>query len=224
MSGEPIPPGQSAERTVLVADLDGGLLPPLATLEEILLALATWESDDLEDPPSERAPLRLPEPLAGQVALGAVERLVEALRPTQSRGPQLGRLLSPDGAYDHAAFTVLRLPAADIDVLSRTAQALGNPGLDRDIAGVVDGYAHTLSTDPRHPVHRTELVSQIARVAGLLDLAPTEQTQLLVARLTANQPGRDLALTEAEEAAYQHTADRMNAMWGLGSPAARTFY
>ncbi|MPQ96700.1 LuxR family transcriptional regulator [Modestobacter sp. I12A-02628] len=224
MSGRSEHAGHRAERTVLVVDLDGEFLPPLATLEELLCALATWESDDEEDPPLERQPLQLPAPLAGQVALGAVQRLIEALTPTQSLGPEHGRLLAPDGSHARAPLSVLVLPLADIRTLSLTAQALGNPGLDRDVAGVVDGYAHTLSTDPRHPVHRTELVSQIARVAGLLDLADTEQTQLLVARLSGNPPGRDLALTRAEEAAYDHTADRMNAMWGLGSPATRIFY
>ncbi|CCG05177.1 hypothetical protein [Blastococcus saxobsidens] len=83
-SSEETPPGQ---RTVLVVDLDGEPLAPLRALEEILLCLGTWEDDDRRDPGAGTEPLRLPAPLAGRVALAAVQRLLSALAPTQSRGP-----------------------------------------------------------------------------------------------------------------------------------------
>ena len=41
----------------------------------------------------------------------------------------------------------------------------------------------------------------------------TDASQLLVARLSASPPGLDLALTDAEEAAYACTLDRMTAIW-----------
>jgi hypothetical protein len=50
----------------------------------------------------------------------------------------------------------------------------------------------------------------------LLDLAPTEQTLLLIARLTGRRPRWNRALTTAEEAAYAYTLDRIRRMWSLG--------
>jgi hypothetical protein len=42
-----------------------------------------------------------------------------------------------------------------------------------------------------------------------------------VARLSASPPGLDLALTDAEEAAYTGTAARMTALWPQGSELTR---
>jgi hypothetical protein len=207
---------------VLMVDLDGEVLEPLSALDELLIALASWEADDRAGEPTVEAPLELPPPLADQVALGAVQRLTAALGPTQFRRTA-GRLSGPGGLVDHAQLTVLTLAAADVRILSSTAQALGHPALDADLADLVHSFAAGLSS-PRERVDRAEFVSRIARLAGLLDLAPTPESQLLVDRLTAAEPGTDVVLTPAEERAYEHTADRMNAMWGLGSAAARALY
>ncbi len=43
--------------------------------------------DDRRDPGTDTEPLRVPAPLTGRVALAAVQRLLTALAPTQSRGP-----------------------------------------------------------------------------------------------------------------------------------------
>jgi hypothetical protein len=72
--------------------------------------------------------------MANRFALAAAQRLLSALAPTQSRGPACGRLLAPDGRYEHASMTALILPAADIDLLCATAATLGHPVLDPDIA------------------------------------------------------------------------------------------
>jgi hypothetical protein len=92
-------PGQSDElpagqRIVLVADLDGEPLAPLRALEEILLRLGTWEDDDRRDPGTDREPLRVPAPLADQVALAAVQRLLTTVAPT-SPGDQGAAGCSP---------------------------------------------------------------------------------------------------------------------------------
>lgn len=215
-------PGQ--RRTVLVPDLDGELLAPLRELEEVLLSLSMWEDDDVEDPPTDRAPLTLPAPLANGAALAAVQRLAAALGPTQSLGPEHGRLLAPNGVSEHAPLSVLELAAADVEVLSAAAAELGRPGLDPDIADLVAHHAANLGGTYRAGVDRAELVSLVARLAGLLDLEATDDTRRLVARLSANSPGRDLALTEEEERAYQRTADRLNHMWALGSGIDRYLY
>jgi hypothetical protein len=218
------PTGTAAgQRTVLVIDLDGELLAPLRAAEEILLTVGAWEDDDRENPTPGTEPLRLPAPLAGRVALAAVRRLLTALASTQSRPPGDGRLLAPDGRYEHAPLAVLTLPVADIDLLSATAAALGHPGLAPDVADLVGTFAGQLGGGYRR-TDRTGLVSLLARLAGLLDLAPTDDTRLLTARLRTAPPGADCVLTDAEEAAYARTADRMNQMWAHGSGIDRYLY
>lgn len=208
---------------MLVVDLDGEPLAPLRALEEILLCLGTWEDDDRRDPVTDTEPLRLPAPLADRIALAAVQRLLTALAPTQSRAPARGRLLAPDGRYEHAPMTALTLPAADTDLLAATAAALGHPGLDPDIGELVDPHAEWLAGSCRSG-DRTELVSLLARLAGLLDISPTDDTRLLITRLRATPPGTDCVLNYAEEAAHARTADRMNHIWAHGSGIDRYLY
>jgi hypothetical protein len=219
MSTAPTGEESLGRRVVLVLDLDGQPLAVLAVLEELLADLAAWEESDATDPPQHRAPLRLPAPLAGGAALAAVRRLATALEPTQCLSWERGRLLTPDGSHAHPALSVLTLPSADIDILAATAQALGRPGLEPDLVDVLTAYADRFAAQLAGrcaPADRAAFVVGIAGLAGLLDLAPTQATQLLVARLSASPPGLDLALTDAEEAAYAGTIDRMTAMWPHG--------
>jgi hypothetical protein len=219
MTTAPTGEDQLGRRAVLVVDLDGQPLAVLSVLEELLADLAAWEESDATDPPHHRAPLRLPAPLAGGVTLAAVRRLAEALQPTQCLGSERGRLLGPDGSYAHTPLSVLILPSADIELLAATARALGRPGLEPDLVDVLTAYADRFVDQlaSRHiPADRVEFVAPIAALAGLLDLAPTQATQLLVARLSGSPPGLDLALTDAEETAYTCTVDRMTAMWPHG--------
>ena len=210
-------PGQ---RAVLVVDLDGEPLAPLRALEEILLCLGMWEDDDRQGPSADTEPLRLPAPLADRVALAAVQRLLTALAPTQSRAATQRRLLAPDGRYEHAPITVLSVPAADIELLAAIAATLGHPGLDADITDLVAAHAEQLNPGYR----RTDPVSVLARLAGLLDLPPSDDTRLLTARLRAIPLGTDCVLSDAEEAAHARTADRMNCLWADGSGIDRYLY
>ena len=211
------------QQTALVVDLDGEPLAPLRALEEILLCLGTWEDDDRRDPSAGTEPLLLPAPLTGRVALAAVQRLLTALAPTQSRGPGCGRLLAPGGRYEHASMTALALPTVDIDLLAATAAALGRPRLNADIAELVTAHAEQLANGYRR-TEPTELVALLARLAGLLDLVPTDDTRLLTARLRATPPGTDCMLSDAEEAAHARTADRINHIWAHGSSIDRYPY
>jgi hypothetical protein len=193
-------------------------------LEELLRDLAAWEESDAVDPPQTRRALRLPAPLAGRVALAAVRRLAEALQPTQCLGSERGRLLGPDGSHAHTALSVLLLRCADVEILAATARVLGRPGLEPDLVDVLTAYADRFVDQLAgrcEPADRAAFVAGIAGLAGLLDLAPTAATQLLVARLSASPPGLDLALTDAEEAAYAATAARINTLWAAGSTPAR---
>jgi hypothetical protein len=119
--------------------------------------------------------------------------------------------------------TALTLPAADIDLLRATAAALGHSGLDPDIGELVDAHAEHLASGYRQ-ADRTDLVTLLARLAGLLDLAPTDDTRLLTARLRATPPSIDCVLSDAEEAAHARTADRMNHIWAHSSGIDRYLY
>ena len=122
----------------------------------------------------------------------------------------------------------LRLPAslaggAALDAVRRLAAALGRPGLEPDLVDVLTAYADRLAEQlaGRHtPADRAGFVARIAALAGLLDLAPTAATQLLIARLASSPPGLDLALTDVEEAAYAATAARIHTLWAAGSTLA----
>jgi hypothetical protein len=197
---------------VLVPDLGAQLLTPLAVLEELLTDLAAWE-DAADSPPARQAP-RLPAPLAGRVALNAVWRLRAGLTPSQFLGVECGRLLRSAGA-ERKRLSVVVLAAGDIAVLSATARVLGYPGLDADVAALLDAYAHQ-DGHSRGREDRTGFIARLAAIAGLLDLTPTGQSRLLIARLTAGRLKPDRALTEVEQAAYAHTLDRMTRMWSLG--------
>src|SRR3954447_12431445 len=182
-----VPTGEErlGRRVVLMVDLDGQPLTVLSVLEELLADLAAWEESDATDPPQHRAPLRLPAPLAGGVALAAVRRLAAALQSTQSLGSERGRLLGPDGSYAHTPLSVLLVRSADIELLAATARALGRPGLEPDLVDVLTPYADRFVDQlaGRHtPADRAEFVVGIAGLGGLLDLAPTAATQLLIAR------------------------------------------
>ncbi|GGL76569.1 hypothetical protein GCM10011589_35820 [Modestobacter marinus] len=63
--------------------------------ERILLCLRTREHGARQGPGTE--PLPVPAPLADRVALAAVQRLLTALTPAQSRGSERGRLPAADG-------------------------------------------------------------------------------------------------------------------------------
>jgi hypothetical protein len=67
-----------------------------------------------------------------------------------------------------------------------------------------------------------QVVSEITRLHGLLDLAWTDDVQLLYDRI--NGCIGDVVLTEVEEAAYQRTIDRRNNMWTLSSALDRFRY
>lgn len=68
------------------------------------------------------------------------------------------------------------------------------------------------------------MVSLVARLAGLLDQSPTDDTRLLTARLRATPPGTDCMLSDAKEAAHSRTADRMNHIRAHGSGIDRYLY
>jgi hypothetical protein len=222
-------------RTVLIPDLDDELVHALAQVEELLLTLSVWE-DDPHDA------IVLPTPLAGRVALHALERVQDAVGPTQTRSgrpaPVGGRLLGPDGRDEHRPLRLVDLDPADLAVLAAAAAVLGRELATRPHGDLADAVA--AGAEAAAPVYGptptgVQLVEALARAHGLLDLPDTDDTVLLRARLTqppaldpitgqpTGQPA-DIVLTRTEDAAYARLADRMNAIWALANPLDRFTY
>lgn len=199
----------------LIPDLDDELTVALERIEELLIPFGLWEDDDDPDDPVE-----LPAPLADRVALAAVHRIQAAVYPTQGEraAARTGRLLGPDGVYEHVPLRLVDVDQADVDTLSAAARILGNPRHSQDIDDGLDAGAG------RTDLTREELVVTVARVAGLLDLAATPDTDLLTALIAGAGPDDDLVLDPAGEAAYQRTVDRLHAMWADSDPISRWTY
>jgi hypothetical protein len=198
----------------LIPDLDDGLCNALGQVEQLLLTLATWEE-------ASEVPV-LSAPLAGWVALKALYRVQAVISPTQTRADQPtppGRVLGPDGSDAHRPVRLVALDPADVEVLGAAAAVLGRElALDpygemfEAMAAAAEAAAGVYGPEPL-PV---QLVEALARVHGLLDLAPTDDTARLTALLDA-AGDTAVVLSRADEAAYIRTAERFNAMWGLSN-------
>lgn len=210
--------GDTGTRTVLVPDLDEDLTAGLGEVEELLMTLR-WQEE--EDPDGS---VQHPPALAGGAALQALRRVADTVRLTQTNPDTWAgvRVLGPDGRYEHTPLRFVRLWRADIAALSAVAAALGEPVRSEEVAEALRMHAAHRPADPRAPDPVAGLVSLVARVAGLLDLAWTEDAELLRARLQPTT--QDVVLTVAEEAAYQRTVTRLNSMWALGSGVDRLVY
>jgi hypothetical protein len=68
-----------------------------------------------------------------------------------------------------------------------------------------------------------QLLEAFARVHGLLDVAPRDDTAHLIALLEADGDS-DLVLTPLGGAAYARTADQFNVIWALNSRLQRFIY
>lgn len=233
-----------ALRTCVIPDLDDQLVHGLGQAEELLLTLAAWEED-----PDGPGPFVLPGSLAGRTALEALNRIQDAVLPTQTRTDHIGReippadsdararMLGPDGRYEHLPLRLVAIDQHDLDVLAAAAAELGRALATRSVTEAHEELVESLragaeaagastgspseSSDP--DAGARSLVETLARAHGLLDLADTDDTALLRKRLT-DAAGRDVVLTTAEEAAYQRLAERMNTMWTSRDPMARWLY
>jgi hypothetical protein len=171
--------------------------------------------------------------------LGAVQRLHDAIGPTQTLvdergarvepridGPGAGRLLAPDGDYQHRPLRLAQLEVDDLKLLSAAAARLGlTLALDphSELADAITAGAEAAGIGYRPPPAPTEVVAGLARVLGLLDLEVTADTTLLTARLEA-AAGAGVVLTRSEELAYERLATRFNGLWAADDGVAPFLY
>ena len=129
MGGDEDQPAAVGERLVVLPDLDREFTGALVQVEEVLLTLRWQESEDPDEAVTH------PPALAGGVALQAVRRVFDVVRPTQTdpdtwTGP---RVFAPDGRYEHVPLRFLHLRAADIAALGAAAAALGDPARSEEV-------------------------------------------------------------------------------------------
>jgi len=208
----------NSDRARLIPDLDDELTAALAHIEELLLEVGAWEEDDPDT--------TWPAPLAGQMALAAVRRIWDAVAPTQGdravAAGRTGRILAPDGNYEHMPLRLADVDPADVAQLAAAAAVFGDPHAPDFIREALEhGADIAYHADDDQACIR--LVMTIAQLAGLLDLAPDRDSEIL-AELLPDDAAADLVLSPAGEAAYQRYAARANHMWSLGDPLARYLY
>lgn len=211
----------------LVPDLGDDLVDALVQTEELLIVLDGTLDSGL--PAGEEVPL--PAPFGDGSARRACGRLWAAIAPTQSiRGAQAGpRMYGPDGR-EHTPLRHVVHDPNDVRLLEQAGQLLALalndvaiPGADPEAGEVLRLALEETARIPGPVDSPQELIVQIARITGLLDLtftADTDRLQMLMD--TAGED--DLRFNSDAEAAYQRTADRLNMMWTSGNPLDRWTY
>ena len=138
-----------------------------------------------------------PGPAAGWAVRpsGAPRRIWNAVAPTQgeraAKAGRTGRLLAPDGRYEHAPLRLVDIGQADVDALAAAAAAFGDPHAPDHVRQALEhgtGIAYHDSGDHA----RTRLVMTAAQLAGLLTWPPTATARcsppLSTARPTSTSP------------------------------------
>jgi hypothetical protein len=203
----------------LAPDLDDELTTALAHAEELLLEVLALEDDD--------PGATWPAPLAGQQALTALRRIWDAVAPTQGEraaaAGHTGRLLAPDGTYEHAPLRLAAVDQDDVAVLAAAAAVFADPRAPGDVRTALE-HGADIAYGADDDQACTRLVMAVARLAELLALPPDRDTEILTALIQAAAPGQDIVLSADGEAAYQRYATRANRAWTGGNPLTRYLY
>jgi hypothetical protein len=169
----------------LIPDDDLGLA--LSDIEELCIGAT---DDETADPTA--LPVR---------ARAAAARLWAAIAPTQGEAgaERYGRLLHPDGRYEHAPARRVEILQADVDILAELSTAL-DPGattFDEYLMNVVERRSD--DWDRVDDVART--AHRVRCIAATLSYIPTGRIGELAA--TVPWDAQDVTLTVEQEAAYQ---------------------
>jgi hypothetical protein len=226
--------GRTQPQLRLVPDLHGDLLHSLNWLSEVL---SGWGPDALADGEEFEDP---EEAASAAVAEDAVDRIITAIRPTQTdptrpteervdgkwvpvnTAPEgyAGRLLAPDGKFEFAPARLVRVAQDDIDtVVEICERILTSRG---PLADVANETAESWNNSPLDENgERREGVAYARSVLGVmavLDRTPwaDENVEILVQALRHHDPNEDLVLTVPQAAAYQQWTTHTNRDLGGG--------
>lgn len=228
--------GRTKPPVRLVPDLEGDLLHSLNWLAEVL---SGWGEDALEDGEEFENP---DEAAAANAAEDAVDRIIAAIRPTQTdprrpseervdgkwvpvnRAPEgyAGRLLAPDGRYELGPIRVIEgITTEDVDTVTEICERIitSPGGFLADVAQETAESWENLSVDEDRP--RTEGKTYARRVLGIMQVLDRttyfdENVEILVAAVKGHDPNEDLILTAPQAAAYQQWTTDTNAELGGG--------
>ena len=194
-------PGLHSSEVVVVAGVTADILHRLHVRTE-------------DDP--EAASL-LPPPLGDPSALAAIERIQVALGGAYRATP--AQPVLPGGRYQLVPLRWARLDRADVATLGRIGRALGGallPSGEELVVDVLQGLA-----GQRTPQN---LVVDVARLHGLLELEWDDDVTDLAERLAAGPTARTVVLDRAGLDAYRRVTDRIITIWHNGDALARWLY
>jgi hypothetical protein len=194
-----------ARRLVALPDTDGELAFLLGRLEEVLFALAPFDTDD-EAPPD----------ALGAVALEAAQHIRAAVQAAERR--PTAQLFAPGGTFEMIPVRVVDLDENDLASVGAAVAALGAallPAGDEFTAEVLSDFS-----DDR--VQPGQLVAGFARAHGLIDMAANGDTLTLAARTAGD--ASPVVLSAAEAAAYERLTDRALAVFYDNDFLARFLY
>lgn len=187
---------------MLLPDLDGEIEVTMEAFNEILIGLAWLFADELDADPSWQPPPELEQlqafyDNAGPIGGDAFSRISTALRDA---GERPGRVLAPDGRYEHLPIRVVVLDNDDVARFGTVATGVSDLVARHDeiVTEIIEQR-----TDGRRTA--AEVIEAVARVHQLVAMEPTEFSPLLVDELGDGHG--DVVLSLAGEACYQTVAD-----------------
>jgi hypothetical protein len=199
-------------RTCLIPDLSDDLAPTFTHAEELFTGLDAIADDGAELPTPATLVARVGRQGRPWAAAGAAAaRLRDAIAPTHGTPAGPARLYAPGGRHEHGPLTFVQVDPDDLAAIGAAVAALGedlarNP--HGDAASLLDQH---VQRGPGQWKTAADIVEQLARLHGLLDLAWTDDVALLHARIAGAEG--NVVLDDAEEVAYQRTTGRLDAMW-----------
>ena len=165
-----------------------------------------------------------PAALGGGVAL---RRVADTVRPTQTDPGTAtgGRLLGPDGRYEHVPLRFVRVREADIDALSSAAAALGKPVRTEAVSDALRLHAGHRPLDRQFPDprYRPGGVGRAGRRGPGPEMDPRRGAAPRPPR-PAGRRRRRWGAHRGRETAYQRVITRFNRIWTLADPVDRFAY
>lgn len=221
----------------LIPDMDDEILHSLHWLSEVLTG---WDAADLEDGEEFEDP---EEAAAAHAAEAAIDRIIAAIRPTQTdpRVPSeirvddrwvpqstapagyAGRLLAADGQFEFGPIRLVDVAEDDITTVAAICGRL----LDDRARGplfyvaqlVAAGWDNSPIDINDGPAGGADYARRVLGVMVVLERTPATDAnaRILVDALAGHDPNADLVLTVSQSAAYQRWVTDTTRDLGLGA-------